>query len=279
MPKKPPIEIELPDDADPLVKQTLRVLKPGNRDAQGFLISENRNRLDLRVTAGLLKRALLLVGSMIAAVRSRGWSINVDKSRASEVQHEMEQAYPMVVTVWGETMRVRIRESVKRTVHVPTPAEQMEIKRHPYFNDVPRFDFHSIDRLRMYIVSAAGDEQIADGVGARLEEQLERFMEILDRRAQRDKRAREEHERWEREQEREDELERQREAREAARQRRREALYKEAKAWAQYQRIITYLDAVRKDAAHKGDNEKLNKWLKWAQKYAESINPLRRRVR
>ncbi|HEY3489831.1 MAG TPA: hypothetical protein VGK27_06895 [Candidatus Deferrimicrobiaceae bacterium] len=238
-------------------RKAFKGMKPGEYG----VMSCGRGNLDLRVSPANLGRALRIYSVLIKSMEALGWQVKIGGREDNET----------LVVILGENIRIGMEERVKRSDHVPTPAEIRKKARGEYVWS-SRWDYHPNGELILKIDSWGGyglRKTCTDTKNIRLEERLGEFLEIIRKFA-----ANEilEHRRRERE-ERERAAERARQAelqaKREAEMRRIQELEKEIDAWEKSKRILAFVEVARQSGQR--DEE----WGKWAMAYAERINPFR----
>jgi hypothetical protein len=237
--------------------------------------------LDLEVSPACLDRAVRILDALLKALEARGYTVKVRD----------EGKWATQVRVLDEWISFRLREKVVRRERPPTDQERADARRYPnlygnrkYYRDEPTGQLHldilgSYDNLRSW----------KDGESSKLEDQLNRFIAGLVRRAEGVKRERIEAEEarkaWEEEERRRQEraLRRQKEERRRQEEEARlRALEGEAQAWVRAQQLRAYLGAVRQAALERGSpvipGSDLERWLTWANGCAGRLDPIDTRV-
>lgn len=247
------------DKPHPLIRITMkgiRDLRPGWRAQEPLLATAGDGRLDFKVSPELLKRAAWVMDGFIKRFEAEGMHVSV-KDRATLVEMN------------GQTVPVRIREGINQ---LDVPPEQRKDTWHKRL-------YRASGILHFEIVRSYGPDRLSsDTARWRLEERADRIVGALRQRLEELKR---------REDERHvAEIMRQHEARQEARhekqraemKQRTESLLEDVEAWHQSARIRAYLAAFRtqmeKWSGPVDPEAEVGKWLAWANRYADSIDPL-----
>lgn len=256
----------------PLIRLSRAALRRGKVDEYRVLRPDWKERcLHIRVAKTSLSRALRIMDALIKALDARGLPVRLADDAKQGTYAE----------VGGEKVQIVLEEAIHRTEHVPTQKEIEEQKRWSWNHPKP-WDFAPTALLRLRIKEVTGDRSRklwSDGKRRRLEELLSDFLGGIRTAAEAKRRQREE---WEREQrewreaaERQAELERQRREEEA----RRQVLERQTELWLKTQNLRAYIDAVERAATNRGTSAgpgtELQRWLGWARKHADRLDPLK----
>jgi hypothetical protein len=254
---------ELLTDPDRLVTRAARLLKrPGNRS---LLQPSEWPCLDIQVTKTSLDRALRTFDAIVKAVKSRGWSVGT----------KSEQPLHTHVTVMDEPIAIQILEKVHQ-VEKPQPS-----KRDTYSFLYERYSYEPTGRLTVRLSDgdsfAWHSRTWNDGKQQRVETCLNDimigFVELAEKRkeAQRQQELR----RIEREEEQRLRfIEMERRAREKDRQ---DELARQLEDWSHADKVRAYIRALEAAAAEhlgKEPDGRLARWIRWAQRYANDVDPL-----
>ena len=209
--------------------------------------------LPISVAPAQVGRALRIMDEILKAAESSGFRVALNKERVPGAVFDVE----------GETFSVRLRERTVQSKHVPLPGERYG----------PTFDYRPSGDLKLTIHDQWGGlrdwridkklTKLEDHLSAFVPELVERARKILSNR-----------EYWAR---REEER-RQRGNRELEEKQRIEELNAEVSQWHQSRRIREYVAAVREITTKRGkeieSGSELDRWLTWALRYAERLDPL-----
>jgi hypothetical protein len=264
--------IAVPEDlplSDPLVLTTQKRLMRAKREVTGLIALPER-ALPIHTSRALRERALRIMQALLAGLAARAFPVAMTNDGVR-------------VTILDESLAFVIVESLKQVQHRVSFSEQRLIDRGAGWQ-VPKTDSVPTGSLSLAITNVRHVRQRwSESTGRPLESLLNRFLVGLVRAALGLKKQRADAERRERERQ-EEEKKRLEEARrqEAAEQRWREEqakverLERLADLWQQNQRSRQLIAAV-KDAVGAVETEsELGRWLAWADRRAESSDPLRR---
>ena len=120
--------------------------------------------LDLRVTRDCVKRACLIMDTLVKALEEREYQLSIEKGNPTAT----------IVIVDGEAIEIGIDEKIRAVDHVLTPKEKGENGGYPYW--APRFDHIPTGELTLKIRNATylgvrqiwGDGKVhrrEDGIG------------------------------------------------------------------------------------------------------------------
>jgi hypothetical protein len=253
-----------------LVRESRQVLIAA-KPIEGILRPPNKRYLDMRVSPSSLNRALLIMDALIKGLEASGYTLSTEGGRFLTTD----------VEILGQKLRFCLKERVRRDDHVPTTAERKEMDQYPHVHSVIRWDFVPTGELTLQIESWGTRRSWSDTVSQRVEDKLNDCMlaviklagEGRKRQLEREEQAR----RWEEERRRREELERQRREEEE----RLRALEKEVENWGRAQQLRLYIQAAEKAAASEPlswpAQEELERWLTWATRHADRLDPLRNR--
>ncbi len=251
-------------DPDRLVRRAGRLLKrPGDR---GRLWAREHPCLDISVTPSSLDRALRVFDAILKALPARGWPVTI----------QAEHPFHTRVTVLNEAVSIGITEKTRQV-----ELAQLRTKDSIYVPRYERFRYEPTGQLTVRLTDgpsfAYGAMSWSDGKRQRVEDCLHKVMIGMVQIAERQKAARLETERrrleW---------LEEER-GRIAAAQRlerekdRREELRRQMDAWSRGHEVRAYLGALREAAKEHAAQEpdgRLARWIRWAESYANRIDPL-----
>jgi hypothetical protein len=279
--------IEVPDRLDnphPLVARTEKSARSARPNTQGRVRPGAQRCLDVEVSPACLDRAMRILDALLKGLDARAYTVRVR-------DEDVGRPWRTQVNVLDEWIGIRLREKVERRERKPTAEERAEARRYPglygdrkYHQDVPT------GQLRLEIEATYGTtRRREDGDGKRLEDQLNRFVAGLVRRAEAIKQDRLEAEQrrkaWEEEARRrqQEALRRQEEERRRKEEEARlRALEDEAQRWARARLLRDYLAAVREAARDRNGltlaGSDLERWFIWAERQATTLDPLAKRV-
>ncbi|WP_437191551.1 hypothetical protein [Planctomicrobium sp. SH527] len=270
------ISIELRDHlrgAHPLIEQAREQFQIAERTSEGILVLPQDAALELRVSKGQLRRALLLMDAVLRAL-----------------EHQNHQVLPgPTVTLLGISVRFEIVEEMETLREEEDDVADGESYhfRHSHFRAkrVPsgRLAFKIADAGRYWLQGCR--QTWRDTPKRLLETCLEQVIAGLMIVAARIKQHEEETRRKEEAQreavKRRQELAEQRALKRAAIQAERtrlDALLEEAKRWEQSRNLRKYIQAVREKVLLTGQDIQtdatLNDWIVWASTHADRLDPL-----
>jgi len=257
-------------DPHPLIERTGRALRRRKPDERGLLHPSLPRRLDAHVTKTSADRALRILDALVRALEGRACAITCPA----------EGPYRTIVAIDGEEIGVCLEEKIDQSV-IPEPKSVLPRgPEYSFLRPSPRYRYAATGQLVLRIT----DRDLRnvrrawrDGKRQTLERQLNRFIVGLVAAAEEkkaDRRRAEEariaHEQWERE-----EAERQR--RRWEQERRIRLLDEDLVSWAKGQRVREYIAAFRAAAATRGlpidPGDALGRWLDWAARYADRLDP------
>jgi hypothetical protein len=249
----------------PLVQQTARAFTGGRADQFGRLQAANWRlpRLDLRVTAAGLARALRFMDGLIKLLEANGMRLSVASEREPVATN---------IDVDGEQIKVVLKERVRGRKRDLTADEKRIHARAPeiYRQDF-RWAYHPTDRFILEIESYTdGPRSWADAKNRKVEQCRDQIAHGILAAAAYAKRLRAERE-----------VERVRRADEERLRLRQQAqierLMENVANWEEAQRIRSYLAALRKSAeAQDGglkEDSRIAQLLDWAHQYADELDP------
>jgi hypothetical protein len=254
----------------PLVRITVDMLRGQKPDQHGMLSRPWKARcLDIRVSRANLPRALRTMDAIIKAAEARGFGVSVTEGEGAGTHIELA----------GERVEIALEEKTKREEHVPTK-EESERKAKYGWSSAPRWDYEPSGLLQFRIKEFTGNgarKTWSDG-RKRVEEALNDVLGgiIVVAEAKRQHRIELERQRQEWAEAERRRLEFEQRRREQAEQ--LKTLENEAALWARSQQLRTYIDAVESGAQGRGASaepgSKLHRWLQWARKQADRLDPL-----
>ncbi|MFA6545780.1 MAG: hypothetical protein WCS99_15285 [Limisphaerales bacterium] len=212
-----------------------------------------------------MRRALLILQAIFAEMERRGCSVEVGKDRSGET----------VVIVGQERVSIALSEKIDRTERARKEGEA------EYSFRWDRYTYTPSGRLSFCITEyhpAGARKTWNDGKRKRIEDQLHEivagFFVVAEGMKQERLRWEEQQRRWQEEERRRRELERLRQAEEARCQR----LEASAGLWAKAARLRDFVAAceakLRSSGVPMDDSGREARWLAWARKHAERLDPL-----
>ena len=281
--KSPENRIEVCSDLrrpHPLITQSRPLLENAETDDFGRLVSLQRKRLDIQVSKPCLRRALLLMNSLLLACESRGFQVQITKGSDGQ--------YSTYVTVSGEDIGISLDEKLNKE-EAPPDDWTVSFYRDSGM-DIPKsFRFVPSGILRLRITEGTCSrirKQWMDTPKQQVEECLNDFMVSLfkvsnDLRNQEEERKRREEERRKEEQIRADQWRKEEEARRAREEEARkiENLKDMAQKWHESQLIQSFLDDVEKRAratcGEKYETSEVKEFVEWGRKVVADLDPVK----
>jgi hypothetical protein len=272
--KMPENKITVPPSLDSphsLIAMTQRSLIGAKVDARGLKQPRARGCLDIHVGQDSIDRAMLIMDTLVKALKTRGFDISVNKV----------PPFSTTVSVMDEVIKFALIEDIDRTERKLTAAQIKEKEKHPWMYSTQEYDYSPNGVLSLRIKN---DDSLntrktwSDGRRQRMEECLNSFVGGLFKAAISIKHLRTERERrelkWQ-----EEKLQREKSERIwQEEQEKMKALDREIASWQRSQQIRSYIDAVKKWAIQKyGEiqpDSKLHQWLTWATRQADRLDPL-----
>ncbi len=256
----------------PLVKETKKILKGTKPDDYGRVWSAQETCLDIRVGVQSLDRSLRIMDSIIKSLEKRGYVVTARNRNDQDTS----------AIVFDEKVCFGIEEGSHRKERDLTPQEKKDRERWPNLYTSTPYIYVPSGMLSLRIKAWGCDtlrKQWSDGTKQRIEDRLNDFVIGLLRvsgglRANRLERE-EREKRWEEEKRRREEQERLRQEEEE----RIRILERTVTNWQKSQQIRSFIAAFREAAiarhGHIEPGSELDKWLLWASKYADRIDPLK----
>lgn len=267
-------------DPHPLVIRT-REMMTQNLTRTGFISAPRGSGcLDIVVSRNQLDRALRIMDTLIKALASRGYTL--------EVSAESGQTS---VTVAGEKLAIGLREGRMRVPHLLTREE----RRSSYYGTIPRYDYAPSGELYLEILeldrypgvrvrrrwSDSARQQLENCLGSFIEGVTVAAAALKEWRAMRERQRQRELEEVRRRLEEERRL-LQEEERRRAEEARRQQLLADAEAWARAEMLRSYLraaaDQKRLEDGDIDPDSEFGQWLQWATQVADGLDPLKKRV-
>lgn len=249
----------------PAVKQTAQAFAKGGIDNYGRLGPSDWRlpRLHLRVTKPGLQRALRFMDGLLKILEANDMGIKVGTK---------DQAHIIQLQVDGEQIPVTLRENVRGRKRDLTIDERRNHERYPtIYPKTFRWTYDPTDRFVFEIESYSFARRMwSDTKNKKLEDFTEEIVFGLRAAAASEKQRRAEQEaerqRYEKEQ-----------GRRMKQQERINRLRTNLETWEEAERIRAYLSAVRKRvrnrAAEPKDESLISRFLAWAERYADSLDP------
>jgi hypothetical protein len=254
----------------PLVRKTSDALAKAKPDKYGILNNWRVKHLNVRVSAGLLSRALRIMDCLIKFFEKQGFEVSIGNQNEST---------GTCVIIFEEKIKFYIQEKSLRKDHVPTEKEKEDLKRWHYAS-FEKYDYKPSGKLTLQIDSwsAAGiRKRWSDGKIQRVENFLSNFAVNVVKIAELEQSARiEREERWRKqEEERRQQVEMER-LRQIEEERLRN-LENQAALWFKSNQLRDYIRAVEIAALERGisiEDKPVKRWLKWAKNHTNRLDPL-----
>ena len=258
--------IEVPDRITHyhgLSKEARKAFKKEVFDERGMLYFR-RGYLDIRVSRNQFNKALKIFDTLLKGFKKFGIRVSNDK----------EPEAGTFVHMFGEKVRVYMKEKTKPVPHVPTKEEIKDNKRHPELYPIPEWDHAPNGELSFQILSYDFHRQRkkwTDGkiqrVGNMINEIIAGTIRVAESKRQNSIEAEERRCKWEKEREENEK-----------RRKKINELEKHIEQWEKSQRIRNYIKAVEKIFVEgKSDNEisdKIKEYILFAKNYADYFDPL-----
>lgn len=226
------------------------------RDAYGNPIRNAPKGVDVRVSKGMFKMALVVMDRFIKALEARELKVEVSEDHNGRGTFACEGR---------DRVQLHIHEETKRIEHVPT-AKELREKEQLSWTRIPKWDHVHTGELVLVpggVVDASSEEainQLAKKAVADVIEDLERVR----KRREEEEAARKRE--WERQRGIEEE------------KKRVQAFHQAAEALRQYRVLTEYIEEVRRFGRAPEDQRRegqtLEQWLRWAESQAQRIHPL-----
>jgi hypothetical protein len=257
-------------DSHSLIAKTEKSIRSTKPDLKSIIRPKARGCLDVRVGRDSIDRAMRIMDTLIKALEARGLCVTIADNKK----------FATCISVMDEVIEFCLEERVKIIEKKLTPAQKKEQQEYPwmYGNE---YDYIPTGILSLKI----NGEEISDtrktwsdGQKQKLENCLNSFViglmkatEIIKKnRIEREKRELE----WQERRRRHEALEEIRREEEE----RIKVLDKQVSSWSKSQQIRAYTEAFKKAVIQLyGEvvlGGKQDKWLTWANKYADRIDPL-----
>lgn len=248
------------NDAHPLVIRTKQFLD--NKESEGFepiYIPEGKGYLSLSVSKSQATRALLIIDALLKALEKRGYEIKV----VNDYWGEKTQ-----ISKEDQAVEISIREQIRKVKRELTPEEE---KKPPYLLNIPEV-YQSSGKLIVkikyrYSSYATWGDRKNDPLENRLNDVVATIIMAIEHLVE-EKHEEEERRRQEAIRRREEEI------------KRREKLEADAIQWRKSENIRNYIAAYEAKLIEvKGEiipGSEDDEWLKWARRYADTIDPLNR---
>jgi len=250
----------------PIAKQTKAGFDKRNLDQQGRCYP-NVHFLDVRVTAGQIDRALRILSTLLKAANSCGYEIILGKSSSSDRNERWAR-----LSVDKIPISFNVKERVRQTAHLPTPADQKLVKTGQQYL-IPSHDYHPTGELTLAITHPwTSGIQVSwqDGKRQRIEDTLANILETFRVVAEKEQEAL-------RQREIQAKLQAEKDRRRYEEQQRVERLNEQLKVWKLSADVRAYAAAVEAALLSRlgkpDEGSELGQWVKWMRNYADAIDP------
>ena len=256
----------------PLVKNTRLGLSRETMGSDGLMNLANAPRLDLVVSTVCAERALTFTNALLTRLAQSGIRASVGRTAA-------DKGWATWVYIDADRIRIRVREIVDRVEREPTAAEKKRLAQNPDAYWYRMSDLKPSGRLALVVLSGNHEaKRWADAVGKPVELQIEKIIGGLRRMMDTEKACRLEREARQQMQAAEEIQQRRAEIARRDLKQRTEELLQDVDRWHQSERIRAYLSAFRERMEKWGGpidtNSETAKWLEWANRYADRLDPL-----
>lgn len=272
--KEPANRIVVPDEIrehHSLVVKAEKSLRHAGTDQLNLLKPRAAGRLAIRVSRSSLDRALKIMDALVQALEARALRVSVGSGTDGGTSAH----------VLGEEVSFWLEEIVNPVERPLTPREGKDKEQHSWRYPRPLYNQVPSGRLALRIGSAPYTgirRTVADSTGRRLEQNLNKFVEVLvlgaeRQQSERIKRERQEREWKEQERHRIEEQERQWKERQRV-----ERLTKQVEDWNRSRLIREYVKDMRTVTQNPGTwnfaGIPLLEWMEWALNYADRLDPI-----
>jgi hypothetical protein len=267
----------MPKAEEPVEQTDLPMSAPSGSDREairqdGLKPLVNPKGFEILVSPATAARALSFMATLTSRLEQAGMRVSVEKLAS-------EKGRATWVYVDNEKIRVRLRELTVRMEREPSASEKKRRERNPSGYWFREYDWKPTGTLAFALLSDGREEKKwSDEAGKRLEDRVNLIIGGLQRRADREKSYREALA-AQRQMYAAEELQRRRTERERQEVAKRiEDLNRDVDLWHQSERIRAYLRAfqekVEKWSGPIDPASETAKWLEWALRYADRLDPL-----
>jgi hypothetical protein len=250
----------------------------GDTILNGIVLSDEQC-IDIAASPALLERALRIMNTLLLALEERGMSVELTErtSRSTRAQHGGSNSTR--VLVGDEWIRFGIIEHLKQyeppfTAKPPKNLKGSELDWWRYMNR-PRISLIPSGRLTLHICEAVGVRRSWRDGRRGIEDRLNEFIKQLFVVADAKKQARNEEARWREAFETEQRCDQRKYEREEREARRAATVREKLERWRAARDIRDLVAHVRASLAARSA-QRLPSWLKWAERYADRLDPANR---
>src|SRR5436309_12723082 len=254
-----------------LVVKAEKSLRHAGTDSLGLLRPRASGRLTIRVSRPSLDRALRVMDTLVKALEAREYKVSIGSG---------ENGYASAL-VLGESVPFWIEEIVDAVERPLTAKERQEKEKHSWMYTRPLYNQVPSGRLALRIGSAPYTgirRTVADSTKHRLEDNLNKFVEVLVLGAEKQQSERLQRERQEREWKEKERRRIEEQDRQWREKQRVDRLTHQMEAWDKSRRIREYIADMRASDLNletwKMGDIPLVEWMEWALGYADRIDPV-----
>jgi len=240
---------------------------------------------DWVITAPASNRALRIIQALITTAQRRGWTAESSlRAHVYPAQDWFRRKYEFVINTGETREKVTVLQENDRQRHEPSQRELAEKERSPHWTRIPEYDYIPSQRLKIELdawTSRGKRNTWADRERWSLEDRLPQVIDEIASRSETEKDRRLEREREEAGRQRSWQLAVETAKARFAEAHRAKVLVRQADDWRQAQELRTYLGAMALIVDGMTDAEEAarsREWLEWGRRYAESLDPLSRRL-
>lgn len=231
--------------------------------------------LVLTVAGASFDRAIRLLDDLFVKLEAAGCEIRLSAQAAVPFTRAPPRG---VVTVHGESMPFFLKERNRRQSHALTPSERV-LKRQGHMFLIPRWDFVPTGEFCLTFEPPLHVARSwSDGRRGKLETKLDAVAEKILSLAEAVRSARQERDETLRRREQEAAEIAAKERRDREERKRVADLVAEARSWADARLVRSYVSAVRANSHATKRTADLRRWLAWAEKAADSLDPTNSRI-
>ena len=271
--QKPENKAAIPMDlrgSHPLIRKTKDDLAERIPDDSGRLNPGEVSCLAIFVSKESIRRSLLIMAALLAYFKSKGFPVYAERNNM----------HVNVVEIFGEKVTYTLREKFK--THERPEEERGWKKINGKLRYLSRYCYENQGNLSLKIETYRTDrlrKSWNDSKLKKLEEKLTEALIGFIAFADAERRERRERERWRQEQAEKERIRAEQRRQQEIEQKRIQILERQARDWAFSKHLREYIAQVEiqaRDRALEPDIEQgLNKWLFWANKYADRVDPFK----
>lgn len=230
------------------------------KDKWGYVSRPAWQGVDVRVSKGAKRNALIVLDRLFKALEKRGIEVSVFEGGRYDTNGTF------AVRDHYDKVQLFVTEDNKKVPHEPTAAELRYKEEHKYSARIPKYDSVPTGVLRLTpggIVDLTSEETLGKLVDKATDEVVQKLDEATEHR----KVAEAERRRQMR-----------RETEEREEKARAEALIEASAAFRRYREMMDYIEEVRRFGSapdnQRKEGQSLDEWLKWAERRARCMHPL-----